>query len=702
MAEKIEVDIEVNSNIEPTLKQLRELKRQLRETAAGSQEFINLQRQIDDVQDSLAGARAGAGNFADVLGTLPGPIGAIGGQVSGTLQTLKQFSSLKLANIQESFVELGSDIGDTIQGLGSLTGITKVYTVLNGFLAKSFTAVGIAEGAAAAGARAFSAALIATGIGAIVVALGLLVNMLMNYAEAAENAAENQKKLNEAREKMNQEALAVETASLKRSIDLLTSEAKARGASQAEIFALEQQGRNSTLKAQERYYKELSSTDSEEGRKTLESIKNLQTEIKIADNNFKASQLDSQKENGKKSSELRKKELEELKKNAKDAFLALMSDRDREVFLVEEKYTQQIKLATKYGEDTTLLVQNRQKELDAITTKFNQVELEKETKALELRNAKGELKEEEYQQSLFDLAIKYNTDTQNALIKYETFKTEQRKKSAAESRELLFIELQDQISILDTANAMIEGDFERDNERLEEKRVLLQQQRDLELQAAEDDAVKRLEIEKKYAAELKSITDEQVKNEQNALLARQAAQLQFVSAVGAGINALGGLFKQGSAAAKTAALADIAIGTGIGFINALDIAQKSAKATGPAAAFAFPIFYATQVAAVLSAASRAKAILSSGGGGAAGGGGGGGGRGASSVSSSPPPTFGGAPAAMGAPQVTTTAGASPTSQIAQTIGAATDRPIVAQVVSTAVSSQAALDRRTSKAATFGG
>ena len=700
MAEKIEVDIEVNSNIEPTLKQLRELKRQLRETAAGSQEFINLQRQIDDVQDSLAGARAGAGNFADVLGTLPGPIGAIGGQVSGTLQTLKQFSSLKLANIQESFVELGSDIGDTIQGLGSLTGITKVYTVLNGFLAKSFTAVGIAEGAAAAGARAFSAALIATGIGAIVVALGLLVNMLMNYAEAAENAAENQKKLNEAREKMNQEALAVETASLKRSIDLLTSEAKARGASQSEIFALEQQGRNSTLKAQERYYAELSSTDSEEGRKTLESIKNLQTEIKIADNNFKASQLDSQKENGKKSSELRKKELEELKKNAKDALLALMGDRDREVFLVEEKYTQQIALATKYGEDTSLLVQNRQKELAAITTKFNQVELDKETKALELRNAKGELKEEEYQQSLFDLAIKYNTDTQNALIKYETFKTEQRKKSAEQSRELLFIELQDQISILDTANAMIEGDFERDNERLEEKRVLLQQQRDLELLAAEDDAVKRLEIEKKYAAELKNITDEQVKNEQNALLARQAAQLQFVSAVGAGINALGGLFKQGSAAAKTAALADIAIGTGIGFINALDIAQKSAKATGPAAAFAFPIFYATQIAAVLSAASRAKAILSSGGGGgAAGGGGGGASRGASS---SPPPTFGGAPNAMGAPQVTTTAGASPTSQIAQTIGAATDRPIVAQVVSTAVSSQAALDRRTSKAATFGG
>jgi hypothetical protein len=81
---------------------------------------------------------------------------------------------------------------------------------------------------------------------------------------------------------------------------------------------------------------------------------------------------------------------------------------------------------------------------------------------------------------------------------------------------------------------------------------------------------------------------------------------------------LAGLFEQGTAAAKVAALAEIAIGTGTGFINGLDIAQKSAKATGPGAAFAFPIFYATQIAAVLAAASKAKQVLSSvkGGGGA--------------------------------------------------------------------------------------
>ncbi len=85
------------------------------------------------------------------------------------------------------------------------------------------------------------------------------------------------------------------------------------------------------------------------------------------------------------------------------------------------------------------------------------------------------------------------------------------------------------------------------------------------------------------------------------------------------IGELNGLFEQGTAASKVAGLAQIAINTGVGFAQGLSIAQQSAKATGPAAAFAFPIFYATQIAAVLAAAGKAKSILSQVKGGGAGG-----------------------------------------------------------------------------------
>ena len=88
----------------------------------------------------------------------------------------------------------------------------------------------------------------------------------------------------------------------------------------------------------------------------------------------------------------------------------------------------------------------------------------------------------------------------------------------------------------------------------------------------------------------------------------------------AAINALGSLFAEGTAASKAAAIADIAIGTATGFIQGLDIAQKTAKAAGPGAALVFPLFYAAQIAAVLAAANQARQILST----APGGGGGGG------------------------------------------------------------------------------
>ena len=100
---------------------------------------------------------------------------------------------------------------------------------------------------------------------------------------------------------------------------------------------------------------------------------------------------------------------------------------------------------------------------------------------------------------------------------------------------------------------------------------------------------------------------------------RKQLQLQFVSIMGSVMGALSGLAKQGSTEQKALALTEIAVGTGVGFIQALDIAQKSAKGTGPLAAFAFPMFYATQVLAILGAVASAKQALGSSGGGAGGG-----------------------------------------------------------------------------------
>ena len=156
--------------------------------------------------------------------------------------------------------------------------------------------------------------------------------------------------------------------------------------------------------------------------------------------------------------------------------------------------------------------------------------------------------------------------------------------------------------------------------------LVRQKYKDLEIVATAEVDAEELALNKKKADEAVKIADEQAKSiaDINAKavadqLANEAALAdakdKMVQATRDAITALGGLFKEGSDAAKAAALIDIAIGTGVGFINALDIAQKGAKATGPAAPFAFPIFYASQIAAVLGAANKARAILKSGKGG---------------------------------------------------------------------------------------
>ena len=116
-------------------------------------------------------------------------------------------------------------------------------------------------------------------------------------------------------------------------------------------------------------------------------------------------------------------------------------------------------------------------------------------------------------------------------------------------------------------------------------------------------------VNKKFADQNTENAKKQALDEQAILDAKLAAQLGFAQSIGGVVRALGGFAKEGTAASKAAALADIVINTGLGFVQGLDIAQKGAKATGPAAPFAFPIFYATQVAAVLNAVGSARNIL---------------------------------------------------------------------------------------------
>jgi hypothetical protein len=91
------------------------------------------------------------------------------------------------------------------------------------------------------------------------------------------------------------------------------------------------------------------------------------------------------------------------------------------------------------------------------------------------------------------------------------------------------------------------------------------------------------------------------------------SRLMLLEAIGGAVGRFGetidGFANKQTAVGKAAAIAEIAIQTATGFARGLQIAQQTAAAAGPGAAFALPIFYAQQVAIVLSAVNKARQIL---------------------------------------------------------------------------------------------
>ncbi len=100
MAKTIEVDLQVNSNIEGSISQLKALKRQLKDTAAGSEEFKKLYNQIDDLEDKIKSSKNASSDWIDSLEQAGGPIGALGASLNRAKVATQSFGgALKATGI---------------------------------------------------------------------------------------------------------------------------------------------------------------------------------------------------------------------------------------------------------------------------------------------------------------------------------------------------------------------------------------------------------------------------------------------------------------------------------------------------------------------------------------------------------------------------------------------------------------------------
>ena len=100
MAKTVNVDLNVQSNISGSIKELKELKKELRNTAVGSEEFKQIFNQIDDLEDKIKSAKNTSSDWVDSLEMAGGPLGMLGGAINRAKVATQSFSSaLKASGI---------------------------------------------------------------------------------------------------------------------------------------------------------------------------------------------------------------------------------------------------------------------------------------------------------------------------------------------------------------------------------------------------------------------------------------------------------------------------------------------------------------------------------------------------------------------------------------------------------------------------
>ena len=106
MAEKKTIELEVKSNVGESISDLKALKRQLKDTAAGSEEFKKIFNQIDDLEDKIKSSKKASSDWIDTLENAGGPLGMVGASLNKAKVATQSFGGALKATGIGLFVSL--------------------------------------------------------------------------------------------------------------------------------------------------------------------------------------------------------------------------------------------------------------------------------------------------------------------------------------------------------------------------------------------------------------------------------------------------------------------------------------------------------------------------------------------------------------------------------------------------------------------
>jgi len=621
MAKKVEVDIEVNSNIEGSIAQLKELKLQLKQTAAGSKEFKELFGQIDDLEDKIKAAKGASSDWIDTLENAGGPLGALGGAINKAKVATQSFgAAFKAIGIGLLVSLVGGLVGAFSQTEGSmkkleplLIGIEKIFggileviqPLLDIFLElalKALPYITSGIGKLYAGFVAFFTLIKEAGTGVGKVLKGIFTLDTDVISEGYEQ--------------------------IKGSLGK-TVEAYEEGVKRFEAGT-----------------KKLTKTQKENAKNGQDiADKALQERLKRLDAEDK---LDEAK-------------LAKLKAEA----MVLAFSEEQKLAVEKAFYEKSLQLKLKDNLDKQALYKKDSLEYKALETEKINLQAENINKTKEFIEKDIQLYEQRSKERL----------------EFETKLADDLKKLDDEAKAKKILELEDQTR-LDEARLKV----------LQENTLLyFDAQRKLEddlyaekIAKAKGNAKQIEAIELEHKANLKNIDEAEFQ-------AKKDLQLQIVSLYGGFGRALQELAGKNKGLAIAGLIIEQAAGVASIIINTQKAAAKAGYFTplGIATLIAGAASVVTAVVATKRGIDNINKVNVPGGGG-------------SSGASAPAPVYSGGPTALATPQIQGTQAATPGSQIAESLSMATSKPIKAYVVSGEIASQQSLDRRSSRAATFGG
>ena len=419
------VGIEIKGNTKSLRTELKEAVQELarlqNSANASSKEIAEAAKRAGQLRDRIGDAKATVDAFnpdakfkafgqtvvgiAGAFTAVQGALALVGVESEDVQKTLlKVQGALALSEGLNRVLELKDAFSNLSIQVTNSSLFIKANSVVTAIAGKIMKVFAIEVETTSVAFKALKGAIIATGIGVLVIALGYAVEAFKDFATSAETARKAQEKFNNEAAEGAKRQRDFETKATEERGKQRIAEAKLAGASLQEIFNLEDNNRKALVNSQKRYIDDLRKNNKSTVQAEIE-LKTLERQRELAKTDFLVGENDKRKAKYAQEQEARTKKLKEeaekrqrlAEEEAQKSFDLLvkksgeiklenqniqdaqaekyLTDFEKEREAIEEDFNQKLEKRAIFGESTILIEEERRNKLAELQKRFDEQDL---------------------------------------------------------------------------------------------------------------------------------------------------------------------------------------------------------------------------------------------------------------------------------------------------------------------------------------